>query len=686
MNYEILRFRAVFLFLAVTFFSAGHAFSSDVALSLVVDGKPTSLIVIPDTATPAAKFGAKALRDHIFEMSGAKCAIVMKKALGKVTVEQQIVTSSKYKKIKTFILVGEGKVASELGLSATGLGAGGIIIKTFPNSIVLFGSDRKTPNDQWGTSYAATLFLEDYLGIRYLWPGQLGKIVPEKSTITINRKIDIRFTPKLKQRYLRRISCTPRVLVGLNRLGFTKEEYQQKGREAVKTDSEDLGWLRWHRMGGTLRLKSGHSFNDYWRKYGKEHPEWFALQPSGSRDQRSGVRCRLCVSNPELIKQIIRNKIKELDENPTQTSVGIGPNDGGSLTFCMCDRCKALDAPNGREITLLDRRPGKPDNRFKFVSLTDRMVYFWNAIAKGVTKKHPNALLVADAYSVYSAPPVAIDAHPNIVIRYVPITYVDEELRQEGLRDWKEWRKHVDKIYFRPNFPVAGSRTQQAKVYVTKMVKDFKMLVDGGMIGTDCDSCVNDWATSGINYYVLAKIHWNPDLKASDLIDDYCRSGFGPAAVPVKNYFRILEAITDRAALEPKTKPFKAMTVFTTSEIDKLRTCLNEAMILAKNDNIVKKRIKFLMVGLEWTAIYARVFEYLAKRTNGERLNIKETKPFLVKTFAMARNIFQNDFYAVNVAYPMWGTGNYWGRLGWDWKKDGAARYKTISKEPANKQ
>ena len=676
MNIKILQFGLFATFLSSNFLSTGYASPSNVDLSIVANRTPMALIVIPHTATPAAKLGAKVLATHFFEMSGAECGIVMEKSLGDVTIEDQTVVAANYKDIKTFIAVGEGSIARALGLSSTGLGAGGIVIKTFPNSIVLFGTDKSTPNDQWGTCYATTLFLENYLGVRYLWPGQLGKVVPRTSTISINKAIDIRFTPKLKQRYFRSMSCSPRVLAGVNRLGFSKTEYLRKRKEGANTDSEDLGWFRWHRFGGTLRLKGGHSFNDYWEKYGKEHPEWFALQPSGSRDQRSGVRCRLCVSNPDLIKQVVLNKIDELDKNSGQTSVAIGPNDGGSLTFCMCERCKALDSPAGRKITLLDRSPGKPSKQFQHVSLTDRMMYFWNEIARGVTKKYPNVLLVVDAYSVYSAPPVAINAHPNIVVRYVPITYVDEELRLQGLRDWKEWRKHVDKIYFRPNFPVTGSSTMLARVYVTKMVEDFKMLVDGGMIGTDCDSCAHDWATSGLNFYVLSKIHWNPDLKADDIVDDYCRTGFGPAAPQVKKYFHLLETLTDRAATSPSGTHFKASAVFTRSEIDKLRATLDEALIVAKNDAVVMKRVEFLRVGLEWTATYVQVFDYLTKRMNGETLDLQETKPLLVQTFSMARNIFQNNFNAVNVAYPMFGTGDYWPRLGWDWEKDGGNNHK----------
>jgi len=89
------------------------------------------------------------------------------------------------------------------------------------------------------------------------------------------------------------------------------------------------------------------------------------------------IPSRLCLSNPELIEQIARNKIAELSGDPSRSSVSLAPNDGGRLTFCMCERCKALDPPEGRKISLLyDDASGERIKRhyFDYVSLTDRMV------------------------------------------------------------------------------------------------------------------------------------------------------------------------------------------------------------------------------------------------------------------------------------------------------------------------
>ncbi len=144
------------------------------------------------------------------------------------------------------------------------------------------------------------------------------------------------------------------------------------------------------------------------------------------------------MSNPDLIAAIAKEKIEEFNKNPNLLGVSIAPNDGGRPAFCTCPKCEALDSAKGRKVLLWDFSKGNRRD-FEHVSLTDRMVYFWNAIAEQVAKKHPDKLLVVDAYSVYAAPPVERKLHPNLVVRFAPLGYHDEDYRQESLREWDGW-------------------------------------------------------------------------------------------------------------------------------------------------------------------------------------------------------------------------------------------------------
>ena len=627
------------------------------AVTLVENGQPRAVIITPDQPSPAVKLGAQILRDHIKQISGAA-----------LPIQQESTVSGESTKERAWVLVGEGKRTGELSLSSKSLGPGGIVLHAKHNVLALFGTDERTPTDRDGTRYAVVTFLEDKLGVRWLWPGELGKVIPRRATITVE-DFDLQFTPQLAQRRIRDAGCNDRLESGLKNLGFTADDYRRQRTAAQQVASESGGWFGWQKLGGSFNVSGGHAFGHLWEKYGKEHPDWFAMQPNGSRDQsRNGARSRLCKSNPELIAAIAREKIEELNKHPDLLGVSLSPNDGGANTFCTCPKCEALDAPNGRKVKLWDNTSATR-REFEHVSLTDRMVYFWNAIAEQVTKVHPNALFTVDAYSAYRSPPVLRKLHPNLVVRFVNIQYTDETLRQQGLTDWDEWAKAAKKVYFRPNLMLAGRRSGSPLIYVHKFAKDFRCLAHHSMWGTDFDSCVHNWATQGLNYYVVARLHWDPDQDVDTIINDYCRAGFGPAAKTVRRHFDKLEAITsdiaaNRAALDADLDAAKIepLGVFTPEAISGLRDLLRQAREQAASDDTVLKRLAFLELGLRWTESEARVHAFLQKDAKPDKVAARKA---CEERYALMRDIFQNNFLTVNVAYVSWGEDGYLKRLAW---------------------
>lgn len=615
------------------------------AATLVDKGAARAVVVLPEKATPVVEQAAKLLRDHIKQMSGIE--LPMRR-------EDQV-TGEPSAKV-AWLLVGESKLAAKHGWTAKDLGAGGILLVSKGNVVAVLGHD-SDPRDPAGTRYAVTTFLEEKLGVRYLWPGELGKVVPKKETITV-ADFEHRFTPVLGQRRIRSLEYHDRVQVGLDRLGFSKDDYVRRRSEAQRTVTAPADWFGWQRLGGTLNLQGGHAFGHMWAKYGKEHPDWFALQPNGSRDQSSGPdRSQLCTSNSELIAAIAREKIEELNRNPNLLSVSVGPNDGGRPTFCTCPKCEALDAAKGRKIQLWDfsKAPGR---FFDHVSLTDRMVVFWSAIAEQVVKVHPDKFLVVDAYSVYAAPPVTRKLHPNLVVRFASLGYGDEDYRRESMADWNAWSKAAQRIYFRPNLMLAGRRDGMPLIYVHKFGEDFRYLAHHSMMGTDFDSCTHNWATQGLNYYVVARLHWNPDQPVDTIVDDYCKSGFGPAAASVRRYFDLLEARMNEIALK-KVKPY---VVFDAETKAALQKDMDDARQAARDDVTITKRIEFLELGLRWTLLETRAHALLADAAKADK---KAAKQLLDERFALMQEIFQKAPLAVNVAYVSWGEDAGWAALGW---------------------
>jgi uncharacterized protein DUF4838 len=642
-------------FITILFAAICTALHSALALTLVEDGQPRAVIVLADQPSAAASLGARILREHVRQMSGADLPIANE---SKITGDAS--------KERAWVLVGGGKLAERLGFSNAKLGPGAIAMHAKGNVLTLLGADARTPADPDGSRYAVVAFLEEKLGVRWLWPGELGKVVPKKKMIAVE-DFDRTFSPPLAQRRIRDGFAQPRADAGLANLGFTRARSNELHARALRVESESGSWFAWQRLGGTMEVGSGHAFGQLWEKYGREHPDWFALQPDGSRDQsRSPGRARLCKSNPELIAAIAHEKIEELNKNPKLLGVSLAPNDGGPLTFCTCSKCEALDAKGGRKVALWDFSGGGRRD-FEHVSLTDRMVWFWNQIAEQVTKVHPDKLFTVDAYSVYSAPPVERALHPNFVVRFVPMSYTDERARQQALRDWDAWSEKAAKIYFRPNLLLAGRRDGMPLLYPHKFAEDFRHLAHHKMIGTDFDSCMHNWATQGLNYYVVARLHWDPDQDVDAMIDDYCRAGFGAAAKSVRKYFDKLESLTNEVAKHreelyeaAESKKLTRLTPFTREAIGELRDLLASARREAGDDETVLKRIAFLEDGLRWTDVETRVHAFLDA---GDAADKAAAQNALDERFALMRELFEKDNLALNVAYISWGEDAYLARL-----------------------
>lgn len=650
------------------------ALAADDAVTLVAEGQPAAAVIVssPQSAPPAAIFTAM-----IERISGAKLPVVADYDPAQVAVVDGRLKFPEGKApFSAFVVIGDGALSRKLGVTPEGLGPGGIAIKTLPNALVLLGADDGRPNDGAGTLHAVTTFLEDSLGVRYLWPGETGLVAPPRRTVRA-APLDLRYSPSVRQRQIRFMAYHDRVQIGLDRLGLTKEDHERTMKKATGAAPQQPSWGAWQRLGGTLGLAGGHAFAYMWDKYSKDHPEWFAMQLNGSRDQSklSPDRSRLCKSNMELVDAVARDKLEELAKTG-RGSVSVSPNDGGRAGFCVCHNCKQLDAPDGPKITLWDFSTGAQKS-YEAVSLTDRMVHFWNGIAERVCKERPETLLTTYAYSAYVSPPVREKLHPNIVIGFVGFDYLRDKSRADGKANWDAWAKMARKMFWRPNLLLAGRREGLPAIYVHKMAEDVRYLTRNGLVATDFDSCCHNWAVQGLNYYVLARLLWNAEVNVDEIIDDYCRAGFGAAAPQVKRYLARIEELTNRTAAEEVS----LSTPYTPEVIAELRGILDVAA-KAEPEPAAQRRLAMLRAGLEFTDLQSQCYAWYDRNEKAD-LTKEEKAAFLAlmdRKWALMRRIFKEEPLAVNVAYVCWGGEARFGKMGWS-KPSPAVRAKVDADE-----
>ncbi len=646
------------------------AIANSKELSLVKDGKANAVIVLRKEPNGIQLESAKVLADHIRQISGAEIKIIGIEELENPEVRNNtIIPDNGIVDVKNFIFIGDGDlVRFNLKVNTAAVGYGGFIVKTFPNAIVLAGRDNLDPGELFtadnrytpysrGTLYATTWLLEKYLGIRYLWPGESGKVVPKNKNISIP-EINYKFTPVLKQRQMRICPLSSRGQRGLNWLHISKHNYLQLKKNAKKTISDSVNWRAWHRLGGTLGIVSGDGFilpEWAWKKWPQEHPEWFAMQLDGSRSQmvkgELTERPRLCVSNTNLIAAIAKLKIEELKQHPEQRCVSIELQDGGYTGFCMCDKCKALDVPSARKVDIWswDHKNNKMIY-FKYPALTDRMVWFWNKIAEKVTTVYPDTLLLVKQYSAYSAAPLQRKLHPNIIVRFVGESFNLESERKLKMQDWNAWSKMASKIFYRPNLLYQGYHQGFPLVnYTHKFSEDFQYMAHNSMLGTDFDAILECWSTMGLNYYVIAELNWNPDMNVDEIIDDYCRSGFGKGGKWVRKYWSRVKNITNQGATNEQQH---MLAPFTTNVITELAGYLDNAQRTEFNNKKISQRIDFLRSGLAFTDMQAKAYRLnnqIKQNPHDKTLQVRGQK-MLDKKWEFMRNLYKKYPLSIDVA------------------------------------
>jgi|LSQX01.3.fsa_nt_gb hypothetical protein len=482
------------------------------AIDLTVDGQANCIILLPEEPLMIQAFAAHELQTHLQAMSGAEIAI-------RPEVERPIHMPCR-------IYVGPTDTAAAMGIDIKALEPEAIRIITKGNDIFILGGDRIGPgdrddprsfNNQLGTLFAVYDFLQDQLGVRWLWPGETGTVIPNRPTISVGQ-LDIHEVPQIKQRKLRS-GVSTKMVDGLEAAAGWVD---RSALEQLQQDEQQ--WLTRMRMGRSLFVNFGHAFTRWYEEYGQTNPEYFALY-DGARTSNNPDRVKMCVSEPALWDAVVEKWRPLYEGNPVSyQTLNVCENDGGG--FCECESCTAWDIADYTNET-----PEGPE-----VILSDRYAKFWNEIATRVAEVAPDAYVTAYAYSRYRFPPRETKLEPNIIIGFVPgVGYPNSGgPSAQFQQDWLAWREQAAMLFLRPNWLGGLHSVPKAPLY--RMAEDFRFAARNGMVGTDFDTLSGQWLAQGPVYYMLARLHWDTGAPTEQLLSEYY-SAFGAAAPKVREYF-----------------------------------------------------------------------------------------------------------------------------------------------------
>lgn len=409
-----------------------------------------------------------------------------------------------------------------------------IVIAANQNHLVIAGRDVWDPDDlsmtdfrgrkiegaqkEYGTCNAVYTFLQRYLGVRWLWPGKDGEDIQSCETIAFS-PFQYRYNPTIRQR-----SSI-----------FWNLDLRRFGR--IGRSPSD--WCRYQR----LQLDSlnapigGHGFGDWFKRFHKDHPEYFALQPDGTRSGYPSPKyAKMCVSNPKLWERWVDVVAEKTKQNPNLECFSSAANDGYTAGHCICENCRAWDHPDGEKQPLRWQGLAR-----EYVALSNREIHLANELGKLLKKRFPNKdyHVVTHAYGPARPAPIDISIADNVLVSNVANFICRPGAKQ--MKNYEDWGKLTRNQFWRPNVGNPARWKQGGPGDARQMIKDMRFVADNGCIGILVDTIWGWRLTQGRSYYILAQLAWDPSLDGEAVLEDYYKRAFGPAVEHVKAYWELIE-------------------------------------------------------------------------------------------------------------------------------------------------
>ncbi len=460
-------------------------------VTIVQDGGSEFSIVHAADAPTSVVAAAQDLQTYIAQASGATLPIVTEPA-------------------QPAIILG-----AAAGLDLADVPVEGFRLVTRDGNVLIAGPDTgegehtAQGGSSHGTRNGVCHFLEEFVGVRWLMPGEYGDDVPEMTTITVP-ETDMTDAPFFLNR----------------RVPYTQED-----------EPEVKEWWARQKLGWSLYLSHGHNFRrTIPAELHDEHPDWFPMF-DGQRVPPTG-RYKLCLTNPGLIAAFAQRIIDYFDARPEATCYSLSPSDSGG--WCQCPDCAALyeEDPEGN------------------LSVTPAVLHFYNEVAKIVGEVYPDKVLAGYVYAAYVYPPTEpIELQPNVFLVWAPsfdygYTLFRPELRETWESLAEQWTQVTGNIAYY-DLPTSMANDAGAPCPPGLEILQFlyPRLKDANMKGVYVYG-QEAWGTGAPTNYLLAKLAWDPEVDVEAVFEEFMDRCYAEGSDEVEQMYRMLDAEVKRHFLE----------------------------------------------------------------------------------------------------------------------------------------
>jgi hypothetical protein len=394
-----------------------------------------------------------------------------------------------------------------------------------------------TETDILHTVYA---FAEKFLGFCFFEPGcdrcnaDLERPLEEGLLLTLTE-------PKIKRRGF------------IQEFPFSKDSYILADWMARSRLNYLLVWMKYYDAAPPelkeyfaergIEIESGHHNFDYWiplEKYCESNPEFFAV--TGGRrvkyekgDSALLLSKQLCVTNPELRAEIVRNMVKYARANPELKTISLIPNDG--FGWCECGECSKFYDPG---------RKGEIYSVSEHVYKADKIYHdMFEDIAARLRKELPDINLTLCAYVNYSAPSDGFTLKKGSAVHFAPYWRCSKHKIYDGTcpinsryaEDFKKWAgaKRGGELNIYEYLMGVNLYVSFPNVLHEDIFDEIDWFSSNGADGYLTQFHIPHWTVYGLNFYCMAKAAAGAGKKETS--EYLLKSLFGRDAMLAKKFY-----------------------------------------------------------------------------------------------------------------------------------------------------
>jgi len=600
-------FPFLFVLCSLTLMGSGRANASD--LVIADKGVSTYQIVIPDQAV-----------DEVVDRWLVATATLMQTAFHKSGFEVSVVRESAQSAGQPGIYLGATKLAEKNKIMVT-TDDWSYIWKTVGRDLVIVGRDRADPtrtSSKGETLQLALLgsvkgsldFMREYIGVRFIFNNNVDMRNPETFDKDGNVPLDTRsiaFEP------VQRIAIpvdlelrkTPPLKARTN--GYSNlENFYMIANNYFPVMSSTSTWypsIHWNKV---VSLS----------KYGKTHPEYFALLPSGKRASERTIdynpnilrQIALDVTNPDVLNLMCLATEEQIKKGVT--TLILYPPDQFLLDRCNCDRCNAFFGRGAKTYADVMER-GESGRLWQ--------IYF--SIAERIGKKYPDVKILVWDYQDTPLNASAVQQFPRNVIPMLHMGTLGDFDKLEGV-DIPAGIAAVEETFtaFGAGGPYAPEHTPE---YAAQMAQ---AMVQHNVHWTNRDGSMKVWGLQAPVYYVYGRMLDDTEADYKDIEKEFYAAAFSDVAPQMAGFFDLLHKQIDlysdffglyQPAWTGSTNPRYAryrdnkwhhQSTYTVEFVNKADALLTAAEQRTKDPD-VKARLQLIRIDFDYLSNLGKIFD-----------------------------------------------------------------------------